>query len=521
MLRALVQASRSGMAVRASLNETGLRLAPAARTFSSRTPTTAQRLESPKFISRPLLSAFSAPATISRSASSLHSRVASRFSTVAADPAPECNNGHGKGERGQGQGDKWVASWLFGCSGLVFGMVVVGGLTRLTKSGLSMTDWKFSGEKPPITAQEWEAEFENYKSFPEYEQVHKGMTVNEFKFIYFMEWGHRMLGRVVGVSFLVPLLYFSARGRLTMPGMRLQPRLFGILGLIVGQGLVGWWMVKSGLEKPKEEWERVKVSPYRLASHLLSAFGIYTLMFTTGMRVWTGTAVQATKAALPKRVAVLLTATTALVGTTVASGAFVAGNGAGLCYNEFPKMGGRWIPEDIINPYLIPKWRNIFENSTLVQFDHRVLGISTAAAVSGLVLVTRQLPGLTANARLASSCLLGMVGVQVSLGISTLLLYVPTHLAATHQAGSLVLLSMCLWLRHALLYGRQTLPASVAQQSVGLGAGGSTLGTAAAARAFSTLARGSSTCKKPVPPPLIKASQQGPHQRLMSSVQRS
>lgn len=413
-----------------------------------------------------------------------------------------------------------MASWLFACSGLVFGMVVVGGLTRLTKSGLSMTDWKFAGERAPMTQTEWEEEFERYKSFPEYEQVHKGMTLDEFKFIFFMEWGHRMLGRVVGLGFLLPLTYFAARGRLSMPGLRLPARLTGIFGLIVGQGFVGWWMVKSGLEKPAKEYEVAKVSPYRLATHLLSAFVIYTCMLTTGMRVWTGPVAQGVP--IPARLKLAVTATTALVATTAASGAFVAGNGAGLCYNEFPLMGGRFIPEDIVNPYLDPKWRNFFENSTLVQFNHRVLGCSTAAVVTGLFFYTRSMPGLTANARLASKSLLTMVGLQVSLGISTLLLYVPTHLAATHQAGSLILLSTCLWLRHALLYGKQTANVNVAsatKHSMGKTAAAvgaaTSLSGATPARAFGTLSRANSL------PPFITQQHATPHQIRMSGLRRS
>lgn len=343
-------------------------------------------------------------------------------------------------------GDEWVARWLFGCSALVVCMVIVGGLTRLTKSGLSMTDWKPQGSRPPMNLEEWEAEFDKYKASPEYKRVHDGMTLPEFKFIFFMEYGHRMLGRFTGLAYALPLLYFASRGRLSMPG--LKPRLLGILGLIGTQGLIGWWMVKSGLEEPEFKSEEPKVSPYRLTTHLLSAFAIYTALFTTALKVKSGGAV----ASPPARLYWAVTATTAIVGLTVASGAFVAGNRAGLVYNEWPLMGGRWVPEDIEDPKLKPKWRNIFENSSVVQFDHRMLAYGTITSVSTLWALLRK-SNVSPHVRLVSSGLVGMACCQATLGVCTLLWYVPTDLAATHQAGSLVLFTICLYLRHLILRG--------------------------------------------------------------------
>jgi len=215
------------------------------------------------------------------------------------------------------------------------------------------------------------------------------------------------------------------------------------MGLICGQGFIGWWMVKSGLEEP-EQYHTARVSPYRLVTHLLSAFVIYGSLLTTAMRCWR----PPLALPIPPALRVFTTAVTHVLALTVASGAFVAGNQAGLCYNEFPLMGGRLIPQDIVNPALRPAWRNLFENSTTVQFDHRWLGTFTATLISGLWVVSRQGPK---PVRVAASALAAMAAVQVSLGISTLLLYVPIPLAAAHQAGSLTLFSIALVLRHLIL----------------------------------------------------------------------
>lgn len=351
------------------------------------------------------------------------------------------------------KGDKGVSRWLFVCSGLVFTMVVVGGLTRLTKSGLSMTDWKLTGSMFPIGQEQWEAEFTKYKQSPEFEKTNKDMPLEDFKFIFFWEYGHRMLGRVIGLSFALPLAFFWARGRLNIPGMHLKPKLLGVGGLILSQGLIGWWMVRSGLEEPEFKSEEPKVSPYRLATHLLSAFAIYTCLFTTALEVRAGPALAEAAVYAPKKLRVAVAVTTGLVGLTVASGAFVAGNRAGLCYNEFPLMGGRWMPEDIVDPKLQPVWRNVFENSSLVQFDHRWLGITTGTAIAGLWACIRTAP-VNPAARMAANAMVGMAGVQISLGIATLLYLVPIPLAASHQAGSLTLFTICLYLRHAIVRGK-------------------------------------------------------------------
>jgi len=328
---------------------------------------------------------------------------------------------------------------------MVFTMVVVGGITRLTRSGLSMVEWKFTGEKPPLTQEEWEAEFEKYKQYPEYKKLNQGMTLEEFKKIYFWEFFHRWLGRTMGVVFLVPFMYFLARGRIKR---HLVPSLVALFGLGAAQGLVGWWMVKSGLkEELLVDYAHPRVSPYRLATHLIWAFVIYTLLFRTACHAYFGKAVANTPAiagGVPPVLRKVALGTTALVFLTAFSGAFVAGNQAGLCYNEFPLMGGRIVPQDIIDPNLKPAWRNIFENSTTVQFQHRVLGVSTVLVTLAQFLFARRFP-ISRSARRAVHAVMAWSWVQVALGISTLLMYVPTHLAATHQAGALTLLTLALW----------------------------------------------------------------------------
>ncbi|KAF8072411.1 COX15 [Scenedesmus sp. PABB004] len=389
--------------------------------------------------------------------------------------------------------------WLGGCSAWVFSMVVLGGVTRLTRSGLSMTDWHFtgaaphalvvsrrappaaptsdradradraarraaapaSGERPPLTDAEWEAEFARYRSSPEFRLAHSHMGVEEFKFIYFMEWAHRMWGRVLGVAFAVPATYFAARGFINAPLGRRLGLCFAMGG---AQGLVGWWMVRSGLEEP-EGHAVPRVSPYRLAAHLTSAFGIFaTLVWTTLdlarpepllaslSRTAAGAANTALAAAaraqaaggaaLRRRVLPLA----ALVGVTAVSGAFVAGLDAGRAYNTFPLMGGRLIPEEY---WALSGLRNAFENTAAVQLHHRALALSTLAGVAGVWAGARRL-SLPPPARAALHAVAALTAAQVTLGITTLLTYVPVSLGAAHQAGALTVFTAVLCLAHAL-----------------------------------------------------------------------
>ncbi|KAL8187519.1 UNVERIFIED_CONTAM: Cytochrome c oxidase assembly protein cox15 [Gekko kuhli] len=340
--------------------------------------------------------------------------------------------------------DRTVGRWLLICSGTVAGAVVLGGITRLTESGLSMVDWHLVREmKPPQTQQEWETEFQKYQQFPEFKILNHDMTLTEFKFIWYMEYSHRMWGRLVGLTYIIPAAYFWRKGYLNRS---LKSRVLALCGLICFQGLLGWYMVKSGLEEKTDSHDIPRVSQYRLAAHLGSALVLYC------SSLWTGLSLLLPQHKLPEthqllRLRRFTYGTAGLVFLTAISGAFVAGLDAGLVYNSFPKMGERWIPDDLLA--FSPRLKNFFENPTTVQFDHRILGISSVTAITGLYLLSRKIP-LPHRTRMAMASLLAVAYLQVGLGISTLLLYVPTPLAATHQSGSLILLSVALWLIHEL-----------------------------------------------------------------------
>ncbi|CAO2202354.1 unnamed protein product [Urochloa humidicola] len=344
------------------------------------------------------------------------------------------------------QAQKAVGIWLLGCAAWVFSLVILGGITRLTRSGLSMADWKFTGEIPPMSDEAWLLEFEKYKHSPEYKRVNKGMSLEDFKFIHWMEYAHRMWGRALGFVFAGPFAYFIAKGYVTR---QLGLRLCALFALGGGQGLIGWWMVKSGLEEPTSEYVQPRVSPYRLATHLTSAFIIYCGILWTGLSVvmpnpptgsmnWVNGAAKIRKLAIP---------VSAVVGITAISGAFVAGNDAGHAYNSFPKMGDTWIPEDVFS--MEPFIRNFFENTSTVQLNHRILATATLLSVGGLWLAARRIDMHPAVKSLIGSTL-GMAALQVTLGIYTLLMYVPTSLGSAHQAGALTLLSLMILLTHTL-----------------------------------------------------------------------
>lgn len=273
------------------------------------------------------------------------------------------------------------------------------------------------------------------------------MTLDEFKFIFWMEYGHRMWGRLIGGCFAFPAMYFWYKGYFN----RVMKIRVGIFGTLIGlQGLMGWYMVKSGLEdRFHGENDVPRVSQYRLAAHLSLALALYSLFVWSGLNhllpaqklpVITKSAMRIRKLALASKGMVFLTAL---------SGAFVAGLDAGLVYNSFPLMADRWIPSDILA--FSPTLRNFTENPTTVQFDHRVLGTATLTLISGMWLLSRKCK-LPPRAYTAVTAVAVMGWMQVVLGISTLLTYVPVPLAASHQSGSLILLSMALWLAHEMKY---------------------------------------------------------------------
>ncbi|KAF9178603.1 Cytochrome c oxidase assembly protein cox15 [Haplosporangium sp. Z 767] len=361
-----------------------------------------------------------------------------------------------------------VGYWMLTLSAMTFGVVVVGGMTRLTESGLSIVEWNLiKGMKPPRSQAEWDEEFAKYKQFPEYKILNQGMTLEEFKRIFYYEWSHRMLGRAIGAAFILPGLYFAARGMLSK---NIARRAWVIGGLIGFQGALGWYMVKSGLDDQLMDTPGAtpRVSQYRLAAHLGSAFLIYAGALMTGMKVLTDYSIskgayQSLAAAINnpvlKRFKGAAHGVVALVFTTVISGAFVAGLDAGLVYNEFPLMGGRLMPpvSELFDDKFVhegdhPKiglWRNMFDNQVTVQFNHRVLATTTFTAISSLLLYSRTLP-LPPHVRLGVNVLMGVACCQVGLGIATLLYMVPVSLGTAHQAGSLTLLTAALYLMHSL-----------------------------------------------------------------------
>ncbi|MBA4142137.1 MAG: COX15/CtaA family protein [Nitrosospira sp.] len=333
---------------------------------------------------------------------------------------------------------KSIAVWLLACCALVFAIVVVGGVTRLTHSGLSIVEWQpIVGTVPPLSQADWEELFEKYHQTPQYKKVNLGMSLDEFKGIFWWEYFHRLLGRVIGLAFFFPFLYFVAKHALDRP---LGLKLTGIFVLGGLQGAMGWYMVKSGLVDDPH------VSQYRLTAHLGLAFIIYAAMFRValGLLEPVGTSLVNHRVRGLHRFSTTLTT---LIFIMVLSGGFVAGIRAGLAYNTFPLMNGHFIPPEIL--LLEPWYRNFFENMAAVQFQHRLIAWMLMILIPVFWYKSRNLP-LSGTAHLACTVLLIMLVVQITLGISTLLLAVPLPLAAAHQAGALLLFTAALWVNHEL-----------------------------------------------------------------------
>jgi cytochrome c oxidase assembly protein subunit 15 len=327
--------------------------------------------------------------------------------------------------------DRQIAVWLFVCCLMVYSMVVLGGVTRLTGSGLSMVEWDpIFGILPPLDEASWNATFELYKQSPEYLKINVGMDLDGFKSIYWFEYSHRVLGRAIGTVFLVPFLYFLVRGRVHRP---LIPKLAGMFVLGGLQGVLGWYMVKSGLV------DNPHVSQYRLTAHLGLAVVIYAYMFHVALGLWFG---EGNRLPVSRWLRCFVTSLTGLAFITILSGGFVAGLKAGHAYNTFPLMDGHWVPEVIFMQH--PLWRNFFENIATVQFDHRLLATLVMISVCVLWLATLRTP-LPGQLRFGLHALMAATVLQVALGISTLLLHVPVALAATHQAGAMLLFSVLLF----------------------------------------------------------------------------
>jgi cytochrome c oxidase assembly protein subunit 15 len=337
------------------------------------------------------------------------------------------------------QGDvRAIAAWLLVCCALVFAMVVVGGVTRLTHSGLSITEWQpIVGTLPPLTDAQWSETFAKYQATPEYDQVNRGMTLDAFKGIFWWEYFHRLLGRAIGAVFLLPLLWFIAR-RAIPPG--LASKLFGIFALGALQGAMGWYMVQSGLV------DDPRVSQLRLTAHLGLAFVIFAAMFWAALSLLRERA--ATNGAGAARLRRLAYALTVLVFVMVLTGGLVAGIRAGFAYNTFPLMNGQLVPAEIM---LIEPWYlNFFSNMATVQFDHRLIAWALAFLVPLFWWRVRTSPGAPVPARSGANLLLALLALQVTLGICTLLLVVPLPLAAAHQAGAMLVFAAAVNVAHAL-----------------------------------------------------------------------
>jgi cytochrome c oxidase assembly protein subunit 15 len=331
-----------------------------------------------------------------------------------------------------------IAAWLFVCCLMVYAMVILGGVTRLTGSGLSMVEWDpIFGILPPLDQASWDETFALYQQSPEYQKINIGMDLAGFKQIYWFEYSHRVLGRTIGTVFLLPFLFFLVKGWVQRP---LIPKLLTMFVLGGLQGLLGWYMVKSGLV------DNPHVSQYRLTAHLGLAILIYVYMFYIALGLWLG---ERRSASVPGGLRRATTLLTGLMFITILSGGFVAGLKAGYAYNTFPLMDGHWIPEVIFMQ--TPLWRNFFENIATVQFDHRLL--ATLVFFSTIVLwMTARRYALPATVKTGLHLMLAVVFLQVGLGISTLLLHVPVALAATHQAGALLLLTIALYTHHRMAH---------------------------------------------------------------------
>ncbi len=325
---------------------------------------------------------------------------------------------------------KWLRLWFISGAVLIILILVIGGITRLTGSGLSMTDWKpIMGAIPPLSEQQWEDAFEQYKQFPEYQQINRGMDLAGFKFIFFWEYLHRMIGRFIGIVFLVPFIYFVAKKKLNAKWLR---RSVWLLILGASQGLMGWYMVQSGLV------DLPYVSPYRLTAHLLLAFIIF------GFCVWYAADLTKFKPQYEPRkreISVWLSLILIVTMIQVAYGGLVAGLNAGHVYNTFPKMFQYWVPPELMA--LEPWYQNFAENSSTVQFIHRLL--ATIMGLGAIAYWVRLYMAKTSkSAKLFGLGIFAVVLIQYLLGVFTLITHVDLTLAVLHQFFALILVGILL-----------------------------------------------------------------------------
>ena len=333
--------------------------------------------------------------------------------------------------------DSAIATWLLVCCLLVAAIAVIGGVTRLTHSGLSITEWQpVVGALPPLDGAQWQDAFAKYQATPEYREVNHGMTLAEFKAIFWWEYFHRLLGRAIGFAVLLPLGWFALRRRIPP---RIAWPLAGVFALGLLQGALGWYMVKSGLVNEP------RVSHLRLTAHLALAFVILGAMLWLALELLRGS-----RNVTDRRLAGLRRAGTwvcALVLLMVASGGLVAGTRAGFAYNTFPLMNGRLVPAEVL--MIEPWYRNFVDNMATVQLDHRMIAAMLAIVVPAFCWKVLK-SAVRVAAKRAALLLAGMLVAQIALGVATLLLVVPVALAAVHQAGAVLLFAAAVNVAHAL-----------------------------------------------------------------------
>jgi cytochrome c oxidase assembly protein subunit 15 len=337
-----------------------------------------------------------------------------------------------------------VRIWLLAVAAMIFLTLVVGGVTRLTESGLSITEWKpITGVVPPLSQAAWEKEFKDYQAIPQYRELNRGMTLDQFKVIYWWEWTHRLLARTTGFVFLLPFLYFLWRGYVPK---RLQLRLWTIFGAGALLGVVGWWMVSSGLAGSG----RVSVSQYRLAFHLTLACAIYAAVLWTAQQIAPQPQSQASA-----RLRITALIIVGMVLLQIYLGALVAGSGAGLIYNTWPLIDGSFIPHAARLMFLHPLWRNFFENTLTVQFDHRMF-----AYTIWLVVIWHAYDAWRSQREENGVLILaGVVTAQVLLGIVTLLQQATVSLAQTHQMVAILVFTVAIVHAERLWHRQMTGPA--------------------------------------------------------------
>ncbi|MEX1032700.1 MAG: COX15/CtaA family protein [Cellvibrionaceae bacterium] len=336
----------------------------------------------------------------------------------------------------QPQHNRQLAVWLLVCAFVLFCMIVLGGVTRLTGSGLSMVEWKpLMGAIPPLSDAQWQETFDKYKQFPEYQQVNRGMDLAGFKRIFAYEYAHRLLGRIIGLIFFVPMVFFWWKKRIPAG---YKPKLVALFGLGALQGLLGWYMVMSGLV------DVPRVSQYRLIAHLGLAVIIYGYMLWVVFDLLFPSHADARAGSRLKRVSFALSG---LLFVMILSGGLVSGIHAGFVYNTFPLMNGHFFPPGLYG--LTPTWTSIFQDITTVQFNHRILAYLLTVSILGFAIAVLR-AGVDGRTKAGIFAMLAMLVVQVSLGISTLLLVVPIPLAAAHQGGAILLLTASLYVCHCL-----------------------------------------------------------------------